>query len=60
MNVQNVHGYTVAFQHSRTDICSSLKKMYKQQVIIIDRGVAEDLYILFTIFSQNKKLVYSN
>ena len=57
MNVQNVHGYTVAFLHSRIDIFSCVKKLYKPQVIIIDRGVAEDLYVyeLFTIFRQNKK-----
>ena len=56
MNVQNVHGYTVAFQHSRTDIFSCVKKLYKPQVIIIDRGISK--HELFTIFSHNKKTIF--
>ena len=52
----NFHVYTVAFQHSRTDIIPCVKKLYKPQVIIIDRGVS--MYELLTIFSHNKKRSY--
>ena len=39
----NFHDYTVAFQHSRTDNVSCMKKLYMYKQQAIDRGVAEDL-----------------
>ena len=52
----NFHDYTVALQHSRTDIFSCVKRLYKPQVNIIDKGVS--MHELFPIFSHNKKLSY--